>query len=74
MMCYRDRTYCDARCGSQYHCTKSLRSAMIEKAQSKDAFVRDTLPIASRDFSTTCNEYKFNGSGEYKYDNDEVSE
>ena len=47
---------------------------MIEKAQSKDAFVRDTLPIASRDFSTTCNEYKFNGSGEYKYDNDEVSE
>jgi hypothetical protein len=53
MICYKDRTFCNAFC-CNVDCPLRYEKAVIEKANSQDAFVREVLPIAVSDFSGSC--------------------
>jgi hypothetical protein len=57
MMCYKDRTYCDAPCKHQGTCRRSEAFAMAEKQASPDPFIRGTMPLATADFSGQCDDF-----------------
>lgn len=57
MMCYKDRTYCNAPCQHQGTCPRSEVLAMAEMQASPDPFIRDTMPLATADFSGQCDDF-----------------
>jgi hypothetical protein len=56
MICYKDRTFCNAFCGT-VDCPLRYEKAIKEKAESQDRFVREILPIAVGDLSKNCPAY-----------------
>lgn len=55
MMCYRDRSFCDAPCKKRDgRCWSSYEHAVIQKSKSKDTFIRETMPICTCDYSDVC--------------------
>ena len=58
MICYEDKTWCDAkRCKNYGNCEKSLLYAMRKQA-AECPDVRDRIPYAVRDMSDDCNDYE----------------
>lgn len=54
MICYMDKTWCDAkRCKNYGNCEKSLLYAMRKQAKEVPD-VRDRIPYAVRDMSSVC--------------------
>jgi hypothetical protein len=59
MMCYRDRAFCDAPCKKQGgDCWLSFENAVIQKSQSNDTFIRETLPVCACDYSVVCGDFE----------------
>ena len=58
MLCYRDRSYCNAEhCQKYKHCKNAYPYAVKEKSQHPDSFVR-TLDICVTDMHKRCDDYK----------------
>ena len=58
MLCYRDRSYCNAEhCMKYERCKNAFPYAVKEQSQHPDAFVR-TLGISVTDMAKRCDEYK----------------
>lgn len=55
MICYRDKTYCIARC-SNHDCNSKLTQQV--ELDAKKWWGNDKAPIAMADFSQTCEDYK----------------
>ena len=58
MICYMDKTWCDAkRCKNYGNCEKSLLYAMRKQAK-ECPDVRDRIPYAVRDMSSVCEDFE----------------
>ena len=62
MMCYMDKTWCNAASCKRYHsCAKALPYAMCQQIKEYPASVGFRLPYAVRDKSRVCEEYEGKG-------------
>lgn len=57
MMCYKDRTFCSAKCKT-YNCNRNYTDAIRQEAREWWNHDPDNVPVAFSDFSKGCKEYK----------------
>ena len=58
MMCYRDRSFCNAPCKKQGGCSLSYEYVVVEKSKTTDTFIKDTLPVCTCDYSVVCGDFE----------------